>query len=742
MGAAARDSVRRRSTRGCQQLYAEAHAPGRRRGPRRDRRPRAPRVRPVRRHRPAPDPPRCARCRRAGTPTLVPDLGREGRPRPRRPHGARGAVGRDRRRPGRAVAARRPVHRRRRGARGEPAGGRRSTSGAAPPAGRWCASASPIATRVKAHGDLAFLLEGDLKEAAGGLRDVQVLRAIATLGIADVYRPPVRAAHARLLDVRDALHASVGRRVDRLIAQERAGRRRRCSASADGDALLRRVSTDARAISYALADAWRAVDRWRAPVQAARDAGRPRRRLPGRRDRARPHGRSAPRPDPSLGAAGRRRGGDVRPADRPRHAGVAGPLRAGAADAVAERRPAGVPRAARHRGGARRRLGRVRPVRSGRRLAARVEPAPRAATAPSDPRVHGRLAPACVRSIEATAYVREVSRPDLLLVAALLHDVGKGLPGDHSEVGAPLAARLAADMGFPPADVEMIARLVRLHLLLPDVATRRDLSDPVTIADVAEAVGDVDDARPAARAVPGRRGRDRRRPVVSPWRFAADRRAGRARPGAGHRRHRCRPRRRSTRRCVNAPLPAVEVTDDQVTVVAADRRGLLADVAGALALHRLDVIGADTSTDRRPGYVRCRRGRSVTGRGSGPYPLDPRSSPGRGRASCRWTGWSRGGRRRKAAVPPAVTWHRDVATDAVVLEVRAADAPGLLYRITRALADAGADVRAARVATLGADVVDAFYLVGAGRTRSARSSVTARSPTSCGHRRWLQRVRC
>ena len=68
--------------------------------------------------------------------------------------------------------------------------------------------------------------------------------------------------------------------------------------------------------------------------------------------------------------------------------------------------------------------------------------------------------------------------------------------------------------------------------------------------------------------------------------------------------------------------------------------------------------------------------------------------------------------RREPVAAPKVVWHREVATDAVVLELRAADAAGLLYRVTRALDEAGAQVRAARISTLGADVVDAFYLVG------------------------------
>lgn len=92
----------------------------------------------------------------------------------------------------------------------------------------------------------------------------------------------------------------------------------------------------------------------------------------------------------------------------------------------------------------------------------------------------------------ASAFSREVSRPDLLVLCGLLHDIGKGLPGDHSVVGAPIAAEIATCIGLPAADVAMVERVVRQHLLLPDTATRRDLADPVTIATVAELVVDTD----------------------------------------------------------------------------------------------------------------------------------------------------------------------------------------------------------------------------------------------------------
>ncbi|HEX7745027.1 MAG TPA: [protein-PII] uridylyltransferase, partial [Micromonosporaceae bacterium] len=131
--------------------------------------------------------------------------------------------------------------------------------------------------RWATHGELAFLLDGDLKEAAGGLRDVGVLRAIAYAGLTDALRPAVRAAQLRLLDTRDALHVTVGRRTERLVAQERSPVAALLGLP-NGDALLRRVAGDARTVKHAVEDAWRAVDRFaarrgRSPVRrpVARD---------------------------------------------------------------------------------------------------------------------------------------------------------------------------------------------------------------------------------------------------------------------------------------------------------------------------------------------------------------------------------------------------------------------------------------------------------------------------------------
>ena len=85
--------------------------------------------------------------------------------------------------------------------------------------------------------------------------------------------------------------------------------------------------------------------------------------------------------------------------------------------------------------------------------------------------------------IEASALIRQVARPDVLMVAALLHDIGKGSLTEHSVAGEPIARAIATRMGFDADGVELIALLVRWHLLLAETATTRDPDDPATVRD-------------------------------------------------------------------------------------------------------------------------------------------------------------------------------------------------------------------------------------------------------------------
>ncbi|WP_067507643.1 [protein-PII] uridylyltransferase [Actinoplanes sp. TFC3] len=582
-------------------------------------------------------------------------------------------------------------------------------------------------SRWAAHGELAFLLEGDLKEAAGGLRDLTILRGLGRAGIADTMRPAVRAADLRLLDTRDALHLAVGRRVDRLITQER-GTIAELLGVDDGDTVLRRVAGDARTIAHALDDAWRAADRLR--------SGRRRGSIPGKPSR-RPVARDVVEQDGELVLARTAIGPVPDPTLSLRVAAAAATVRLPIARATCEwlaafcpPLPTPWPPAAR--------AALVSLLGSGQGLLPTWEACDRYAltdawlpewarmrSLPQHHPVHRfTLDRHLVQAAyEATACTREVDRPDLLLIAAFLHDVGKGLPGDHSIVGAPIAAGIAARIGLPPADVTVIEKLVRLHLLLPDVATRRDLSDPVTISTVAEAVGDtttLDLLHALTRADSHATG-----PAAwSDWK-------GRLIAELVRKVHTAL----DTGALPSAPepdpsllageLPAVRLDGDRVAVATADRRGLLGSVAGVLALHRLDVLAADAST--------------VDGRAIVEFLTQPRygspAEPVALTADLRRVATgdvsvtqrlrrARAGAVREGAAP-RVIWLREVATDAVVLELRAADSSGLLYRVASALDEAGAEVRAARISTLGGDVVDAFYLVGAWTDEAERAKVEA-----------------
>ena len=89
----------------------------------------------------------------------------------------------------------------------------------------------------------------------------------------------------------------------------------------------------------------------------------------------------------------------------------------------------------------------------------------------------------------ATALWKEVTRPAPLLLATLLHDVGKPLGKGHAEKGAVVTAAIARTLGLSDADAELAAMLVRQHLTMATLSQRRDLSDPDVIARFAERLG-------------------------------------------------------------------------------------------------------------------------------------------------------------------------------------------------------------------------------------------------------------
>jgi [protein-PII] uridylyltransferase len=295
--------------------------------------------------------------------------------------------------------------------------------------------------------------------------------------------------------------------------------------------------------------------------------------------------------------------------------------------------------------------------------------------------------------------------------------------------------RIAPRLGFDDADVAILVALVRHHLLLPDVATRRDLADESTISGVAEAVGDrvtlellaaLTEADSLATGDSAWTPWKEQLVVELVWRVGAALEGRPPEPAAFP-----TPRHRALLAEAAGRL-LVRADDGLVTVVAPDRPGLFCQVAGTLALGGLDVLAADAwSTDDGAAVEELR----VEHRLGGAFDVERFRADlqavlqGRVELDARLAARARDYRSAtvKAAVvaEPRVLVDREASERSTVVEVRAADGVGVLYRITRAIASLGLDVRAARVSTLGHEVVDAFYLRDAAGRRVDDDAVLA-----------------
>ncbi|MEV4251739.1 [protein-PII] uridylyltransferase [Spirillospora sp. NPDC049652] len=598
--------------------------------------------------------------------------------------------------------------------------------------------------RRRAQGELAFLLEGDLKEAHGGLRDVQVMNAVAASWVAPAPDGRVRAAHDLLLDVRHALHAATGRPSDRLVLQEQ-----EAVAAAlgmlDADVLLRAVAGAARTITHADDQLWRRVDRF-----VRRRTGRP-------SARRRPVGDGAVEQDGEVVLA---RHADLKdPALTLRVAAAAAqnglPLAPATVETLAENAAlpgAPWPREARDAlisllGAGPAAIGVWEALDQAGLIVRLLPDWERVRNRPQRNPVHRFTVDRHLieTAAGAAALTREVARPDLLLAGALLHDIGKGWPGDHSACGAVVARDAATRMGFPPDDAAVLETVVRRHLLLPETATRRDLDDPRTIETVLDAV-----------AVPGAPGRERDvLELLAALAIADGQATGPAAWGPWKARLVADLAHRALTSLAGGTLPpapalgpntlalarhdgaAVRVQGARITITAPDRPGLLWRAAGVLALHRLAVRTARTvsaitpepsaghaASGPEPGAQRTATAvldfTAVPEFGEPPDPAVLESDLRRMLADRldvaeRLERRARSVRIRPGASvpPPRVTIVPDASATATVVEVRAHDRPGLLWRVGQALGECGLQVVAARVDTLGAEAVDAFYVVDA-----------------------------
>ena len=357
---------------------------------------------------------------------------------------------------------------------------------------------------------------------------------------------------------------------------------------------------------------------------------------------------------------------------------------------------------------------------------------------------------------------REFGDPDEVLLAALLHDIGKGHGGDHSDVGALITERFVARAALPPDVGLRLINAVRMHLLLPNVATRRDIADPAVIEETARRIGDartlrmlyllsVADARASGPN------------VWSQWKAQLMRAfylrllailASEAPDAASPTIERVAAtlRDRFPAEVVHAHLagmgadyllstPANLVGDhlgliaeaarnggtaarhdrlgalDRLTIVTPDRPGLIQTIAGTLAGHNANVLGGVAHT-RDDGvaievwHVSDSLGVGIDDRRwerilqavpaalAGEFKIDERLAEVRASYPAPPL----------ANVPTIVHVDNTASRDYTILEVSTADRRGLLYGVTRLLHERGIDIHLAKVDTIGPEVVDAFYI--------------------------------
>ena len=330
--------------------------------------------------------------------------------------------------------------------------------------------------------------------------------------------------------------------------------------------------------------------------------------------------------------------------------------------------------------------------------------------------------------LEAVAVAATIpsERRDLLLLGALLHDIGKAYPGDHSDVGAELATRILQRMGVADDDVETIVIAVHEHLLLPDTATRRDLDDPVTLTEVARRIGRGDRLDLLAQLALAD-GLATGPTAWSDWKAKlVDELVSRVRALLSGE--------KSSSLVSVAPFPPhvaelarsatpgdviVEAQGNRLVVVASDRPGLFSALCGAVAVHGLDIrdarIGSlegiavdelvvespfddDIKWDRVTGDIRAAA--------LGDLPLEDR-------LAARAHAYSR--RPVPHTLPTAVHIIDGEGRGSAIVEVIGADSLGLLYRLTRVFAALELDITRALVTTVGGDFVDVFYVDDQGR---------------------------
>jgi [protein-PII] uridylyltransferase len=369
----------------------------------------------------------------------------------------------------------------------------------------------------------------------------------------------------------------------------------------------------------------------------------------------------------------------------------------------------------------------------------------------------------------ATALFRQIGSRRTLYVAVLLHDIAKGRGGDHSELGAEIALRLCPRFGLDPAETETVSWLVRHHLLLSATAFKRDLVDPKTIDDFVAAVASPERLRLLLiltvvdiRAVgPGVWTEWKRRLIRTLFDQAEERlrlghkQRGRAEeialrqgqlaralgwPAGAARAH---ARRLPDSYWLAEPPEALlgnalqiagaearigearpsvladaeEEGATRVTVFAPDRPGLFYRIAAGLAGAGASIINARIHTTRDGSALDNLLVQDSQGR---PY-SDPRLKARLVKAVAAALSGEEGRQPlllgqapplQPFRIAPSVTVAHRASRRTTVVEVNAADRPGLLAGLAKAIHDQGHVIHSAHIATYGERAVDVFYLTG------------------------------
>ena len=581
--------------------------------------------------------------------------------------------------------------------------------------------------RHERAGELAYLLEPDVKEARGGLRDINALRAISLSGATNVPLERISWAESKLNDVRETLHQTSGRNKDRLLFQEQDAVARELG-YIDADALMSDVAQAARSVDYLLEFTWHQLEQ-RAKDGFGRFLRKPRtdvvaKNLNVSQKEVVINPQTDLHSDPMLG---------LRAAATAAQLGLPISLESYSLLSTALNEGKGLlpnpwPREAREH--------LISLIGAGESMVPIFEaldqeeiifhwiPEWRALRSlPQRNALHRHTVDRHMveTAVHAASLTRKVHRPDLLLFAALFHDIGKGNTEDHSIRGERLIGPLAKRIGFPEEDIEVIKILVKHHLLLSATATRRDLDDPATIQSILAVIPDLTTLE-LLHALSIADGEATGSAGWSDWKatLVSDlvRRAKKAMSGSNS--IAAQPEITPEQLKV-AESGVLQVTLEQrengysIEIISPDKPGLLSLVAGVINTSRLDVRSARTKTHGSSAVMKW----VVT-----PEPHAPVVTAQNLRSEIEKAFNDASHIQDRliakaqayASIPsipvpdPVVEFYNDGATDATIIEVRSHDRPGLLFRIGAGITQSKVDIRSAIVTTLGAEAIDTLYV--------------------------------